>query len=114
MRWLPPEPGETPDERRAREWERRTTGSRIRTFPYLGGWAVIFMPLDVFPYRGFARMFIGTFAGFKPGELLPLQARHHIDPDRHDRVYWAIAVTPKAIRRWRKTATAAQRKAFET
>jgi hypothetical protein len=102
VRW--PAPGEDEDAWAEREWKRITESPLIRTFPFLGGWAVLFMPIDVFEFRGVARMFIGTVFGFKPDELIPLRARRHLPDQPAERTYWSIAIEPSAYRRWRQRA----------
>jgi hypothetical protein len=111
VRWPAPAPGEDEDAWAAREWKRITEAPLLRTFPFLGGWGVVFMPMDVFEYRGMARMFIGTFFGFKPDELIPLQARRHLPDQPPERTFWAIAVEPSAMRRWQRRAARSRLKA---
>lgn len=89
-------------------WRRIEEAPRIRTFPYLRGWAVLYIPVDVFPERRLARMFMGEFLGLPPGEPIELRARRYVDEDHAERTYWAFALTPAAMRRWSRRAARAR------
>lgn len=76
---------------------------RIRHFPFLGGWAVVLVPLDVIESRIVARVYIGTMYGFEPDELIDLRARRlAVGRRRNVRTWWVMAVTPEAAARQRK------------
>jgi hypothetical protein len=77
---------------------------RIRTFPCVGGWAVIFFPLDLYPERRLARMFMGEYLGISPDELVDLRPRTHVDDDNPELTFWAFGLRPAAVRRWRRRA----------
>lgn len=83
---------------------------RVRQLPYLG-WSVLLLPIDVFPSRIVARVFVGTMFGFKPDEVEDLQARRFTFDDEdeepedrgQERTWWVLAVrTPE---RWRSGAS---------
>lgn len=83
---------------------------RTRRFPFLGGWSVVLLPLDLFPSRTVARVFFGTMYGFKPEDLIDLRARRlTLEDDEQERVWWVIAVTPQALRRSESRARAKRR-----
>lgn len=93
------------DRRAAAEWFRIQTAPLVRRFPFLGGWAILLMPLDVFPYRGMAGMFVGEFFGFKPADITHLRARRYKhDDDDQERTYWVLALSPESVRRWNRRA----------
>jgi hypothetical protein len=77
---------------------------RIRTFRCVRGWAVIFFPLDLYPERRLARMFMGEILGIPPDEPVELRARQHVDDDNPKLTYWAFALRPAWMRQWRRRA----------
>ncbi len=87
IRWKGDELG-----RRARE------DPRLRHFPWLG-YSVVLVPMDVMPYRRAAAMMIGTFYGFKPHELIDLQARRIAMDGENVRTWWVFATPKEAVER---------------
>jgi hypothetical protein len=71
---------------------------RLRHFPLLG-YSIVMVPVDVMPYRGAARMMIGTMYGFEPDELIDLRARRHAMEGEAERTWWVMAIPQAAVDR---------------
>jgi hypothetical protein len=82
---------------------------RLRHFPFLG-WSIVLVPVDVMPYRGAARMMIGTFYGFEPDEITDLRARRIAMKGENVRTWWVMAIPQAAVdRRARPTGKKARK-----
>jgi hypothetical protein len=83
---------------------------RLRHFPFLG-WSVVLVPMDVFPSRIVARVFIGTFYGFEPDEVTDLRTRRITMKGENVRTWWVLAIPKAAMdRRARPTGKKARKK----
>lgn len=71
---------------------------RVRHFPYLG-WATVLVAVDMIEFRGAARMYIGTWYGFEPDEVIELRARRMAMEGEPERTWWVLAIPESAIER---------------